>query len=182
VRPPSKRRAKFKNNSKKGIFLGFVPHTTRNILWYDVDTERVKIASHVRFDEGMNDLPIDRIPPNVQHLERVQQGHPIPAETEEVDTSSDLHFYIHPFSKLISKKLKSSYTDPAFGMVLATDELNQRVYIKSIAAKKSASKLFSRLWHVDGEHELVDVVVLYYYDVDDDSLVKETWSSWTTVQ
>ena len=96
--------------------------------------------------------------------------------------STDLHFYIDPFSKLISKKLKSSCTDPTFGMVLATDELNQRVYIKSIAAKKSASKLFSRLWHVDGEHELVDVVVLYYYDVDDDSLVKETWSSWTTVQ
>jgi len=30
-------------------------------------------------------------------------------------------------------------------MVLATDELNQRVYIKSIVAKKSASKLFSTL-------------------------------------
>ena len=93
----------------------------------------------------MNDHHIGHIPPNVQHLQQVQQGDPIPAETKEVDTSSCLHFYMHPFAKLISKKLKSICTDPTFGMVLATDELNQRVYIKSIAAKKSASKLFATL-------------------------------------
>ena len=93
----------------------------------------------------MNDLPIDHIPPNVQHLQRVQQGDQIPTETEEVDTSTGLHFFIHPFSKPISKKLKSPCTDPTFGMILATDELDQRLYIMSIAAKKSASKLFAIL-------------------------------------
>jgi len=93
----------------------------------------------------MNDLPIDRIPPNVKHLQRVQQGDPIPAETEDVETSTGLNFCIHPFSKLITKKLKSSCTDPTFGMALATNELNHRVYITSIVAKKSASKLFATL-------------------------------------
>ena len=65
IRPPGRRRAKFKPNSRKGIFLGYVPHTTRNILWFDVGTERVKIATCVRFDEGMDDSPFESILPNV---------------------------------------------------------------------------------------------------------------------
>ena len=35
VYPPGKRKAKFKFNSQKGIFLGFVPRTTQNCLWYN---------------------------------------------------------------------------------------------------------------------------------------------------
>jgi hypothetical protein len=66
VRPPGTRRAKFLINSRKGIFLGYVPGTTKNILWYDVETHLTKIAKHAQFDEGMNDLPADAIPPNVQ--------------------------------------------------------------------------------------------------------------------
>jgi hypothetical protein len=34
-----------------------------NILWYNEDTHRVKGAKHVRFDEGMNDVPFDLTPP-----------------------------------------------------------------------------------------------------------------------
>ena len=41
----------------KGVFLGFLPGTTKNILWYHPETARVKIAKHARFDEGMDDLP-----------------------------------------------------------------------------------------------------------------------------
>ena len=64
VRPPGRRAAKFIPNSRKGIFLGFIPNTDKNILWYDTETHVVKIAKHVRFDEGMNDLPPDLVPPN----------------------------------------------------------------------------------------------------------------------
>ena len=49
-----------------------------------METVRVKIAFHARFDEGMNDLPHDAIPPNVQHLQRVQHGAPLPPESEEI--------------------------------------------------------------------------------------------------
>ena len=31
-RPPGDRDAKFKSNSRKGLFLGFLPHTTKNIF------------------------------------------------------------------------------------------------------------------------------------------------------
>ena len=44
------------------------------ILWFDVETERVKIAKHAKFDEGMNDLDINSIPPNVQQLQRSDDG------------------------------------------------------------------------------------------------------------
>jgi hypothetical protein len=50
------------------------PQHTKNILWYDVDTGRIKIAKHVRFDEGLNDLPIDALLSNVQHVQRIQSG------------------------------------------------------------------------------------------------------------
>ena len=68
VRPPGRRPAKLIPNSRKGVFLGYVPNTTQNILWYDVETSRIKIATHARFDEGMNDLPVTELPPNVAHL------------------------------------------------------------------------------------------------------------------
>jgi len=45
VRPPHRRKAKFKPNSRKGIFLGFLPSTTKNILWYDPETAKVKIEA-----------------------------------------------------------------------------------------------------------------------------------------
>jgi hypothetical protein len=57
VRPQGRRHVKLRPISRKGIFLGFLPNTTKSILWYDVDTGRIKIAKHVRFDEGLNDHP-----------------------------------------------------------------------------------------------------------------------------
>jgi hypothetical protein len=65
VRPPGIQARRFKNKARKGIFLGYVPHTTRNIIWYDVESERMKIASHCVFDEGFNNGPCTNLPPNV---------------------------------------------------------------------------------------------------------------------
>ena len=49
VWPPGKIRAKLNNHISKRIFLGYGPHTNLNVLYYDVDTHRIKLASHVRF-------------------------------------------------------------------------------------------------------------------------------------
>lgn len=142
VRPPGRRTAKLCPNSKKGIFLGFLPHTTKNILWYDPETSRVKIAKHARFDEGMNDLPLDSIPPNVIHLQRAQQGGPIPTEQNEVSIS-EFNVGSSPFHNTISKTLHVTCTDPTFGFTVASDELNNRAYVAKIKNRSSASKLFS---------------------------------------
>jgi hypothetical protein len=60
VRSPGIQARCFKDKARKGIFLGYVPHTTRNIIWYDVESERMKIASHCVFDEGFNRIPVIR--------------------------------------------------------------------------------------------------------------------------
>ena len=63
---------------------------------------KVKMASHVRFDEGMNDLPIDAIPPNVQHLQRSEFGKTYPEESVETSIN-EFHLYRNPFSETLEK-------------------------------------------------------------------------------
>ena len=62
------RSAKHKMNVEKGTFLGCVPHTTRNFLWCDCGADRVKIATHGRFNKGHSDLPLNELPPNVHFM------------------------------------------------------------------------------------------------------------------
>ena len=62
-----------KPNSRKGMFLGNVPCTTRNMLWHNPETTRVKAATHARFDEGFNDIPITKVSPNVVHLQQTNE-------------------------------------------------------------------------------------------------------------
>ncbi|GAX10430.1 hypothetical protein FisN_21Lu161 [Fistulifera solaris] len=144
VRSPGRRQAKFKSASRKGIFLGFLPNTTRNILWYDVASDRVKIAKHVRFDEGMNDLPTDQIPPNVIHLQRTQNGDPLPSEPSECSVST-FYFRNSPFAATLTLDVPVKCRGRTLGFQLARDELNNRVYIRDIVSKSSAAQLHSSL-------------------------------------
>ena len=64
VRPPGIRSKYFKDDTRQGIFPGYVPHTDCLFTWYDEGTHQVKIATHAKFDEGFNDLPIDNLLPN----------------------------------------------------------------------------------------------------------------------
>jgi hypothetical protein len=60
-----RRPTKILPDSRTGIFLGFAK-TMKNILCYDTETETVKTAQHVIFDEAMRD--IDHPPPNARLL------------------------------------------------------------------------------------------------------------------
>jgi hypothetical protein len=143
VKPPGKRKGRLLRHARKGTFLGYMPHTTKNILYFDLESKRVKIAYHARFDEGMNDLPVDSVPPNVLYLQRAQDGLPIPSETTELtcplfDFSSDrFHDIAHDeIAKIIC-------VDPTFGFDLGTDVTSNRVYISAIRDRTSASTLCS---------------------------------------
>ena len=98
-----KRPAKLVPNSQKGIFLCYVLYTTHNILWYNPDTNWVKIATYAWLDEGYNHFPTAAIPPNVVHLHHTEDGgvrhdsRPILANQDKTDIQS-LHFYITPFA------------------------------------------------------------------------------------
>jgi len=142
VRPPGRRSAKLIPNSRKGIFLGFIPNTDKNIIWYDTETHVVKIAKHVRFDEGMNDLPPDLVPPNVVHLQHTQNGEPLPAETEETSVDQ-FTFHLIPFSYAMVKGVQVTDDDPSYGLTLATNELNHRAYVTNIKENSAADKMYA---------------------------------------
>ena len=136
MRPPGKRKAKFKDHLSKVIFFGYDPHTTLNVLYYDVDSHRIKLASHVRFDEAMNYLPMADTPLNVQHLQRVNNGQLLPKEKNV--PASQFELSISPFIDLLHFLLKSTpyYPDPTFGFTFQYYDLLKRVFVNN-------SKVFS---------------------------------------
>jgi len=92
----------------------------------------------------MNDLPFDSIPPNVQHLQRVQEGVRLEAEPDE--TSIDEFFFTtNPFSHTLSKHIQVRCEDPTFGLRIGRDELMSRAYIADIAKNTSAAKFVTSL-------------------------------------
>jgi len=139
-RPPGRRSAKLIPNSHKGIFLGFIPNADKNVIWYDTETHVVKIAKHVRFDEEMNDLPPDLVPPNVVHLQRTQNGEPLPAETEETSVDQ-FTFHLNPFSCTVVKGVQVTDDDPSHGLTLASDELNHRAYVTDVKENSTVDKM-----------------------------------------
>ena len=142
VRPPGRRSAKLIPYSRKGIFLGFIPNTDKNIIWYDTETHVVKISKHVCFDEGMNDLPPDLVPPNVVHLQCTQHGEPLPAETEETSVNQ-FTFDLNPFSYTMVKGVQVTDDDPSYGLTLASDELNHRAYVTDVKENSTADKMYA---------------------------------------
>jgi len=142
VRPPGRRSAKLIPNSQKGIFLGFTPNTDKNIIWYDTKTHVVKITKHVRFNEGMNDPPPDLVPPNVVHLQRTQNGEPLPAEVEETSVNQ-FTLYLNPFSYTMVKGVQVTDNDPSYGLTLASDELNHRAYVTDVKENSTADKMYA---------------------------------------
>ena len=128
----------------QGLSIDFAFSGQRNIIWYDVETHKVKIATHARFDEGFNDLPMDTIPPNGQHLIRTDDGNPFPAETRQLSLSNFGHF-VTPFQDL--QLVKLSFTakdkDDAFGLRFADDPVLSKPYIANIKDNSPTSHLYS---------------------------------------
>ena len=84
---------------------GFVPHTTRNCLWYNCETGYIGKANHMRFVEGMNDLPSNLIPLNQCDLECVEQGNKCPAKPDKVDVGKEFKCFVYPFIKIEEKTM-----------------------------------------------------------------------------
>ena len=143
VRPPRGRRAKYRPNSKKGIFLGYMPHTTRNMMWHDPETNRIKIATHARFDEGMNDLDINSIPPNVQQLQRSDDGVRPEKDPKEI-TVDELEFFVTPFPETVTKQITVK-DKQKIGIEVASDPLSKRAFLSDVKPKSPASQIYSTL-------------------------------------
>ena len=135
AKQPGRNKAQFRNNTCKGIFLGFLPHTTRVAMYYNVNSHLVKFATHLRYDKGMNDLPIDSIPPNVQHLLRKEDGKRLEAETHFQDTQK-LDFHTNPFPNVATHRFTSQYPEhPTMGFHVASDPISNRAFIGDLEQK-----------------------------------------------
>ena len=99
----------------------------------------MKIATHAKFDEGFNDLPAEVLPPNCQHVRRLN-GDRVPAETTEVG-ASDLQFFVYPFSdkQTATIPVLAKDTDPLFGFKLRDDDLLGRSYVEDLIDAKTSS-------------------------------------------
>ena len=84
--------------------MGYLPKTTKNILWYNVETKKVKIAFNAKFDESMNDLLDSEIPPNVTYLTRLDQAFPVLWEDDKVSVPS-FDFIHTPFHEEYDQKI-----------------------------------------------------------------------------
>ena len=65
------------------------------------------MALHCVFDKGFNDVPMDSLYPNAQHLLRNANGNDLTEIQDFVDAGSKLEFYTYPFWK--SKPLLSMF-------------------------------------------------------------------------
>ena len=78
------------------------------------------MATHAQFDEGMNNLPIDKIPPNVQLLRCSEFGPQLPAEATK-STVDKFHLFSSPFAHTIPKTLEDQCYIMNFGLNVDTD-------------------------------------------------------------
>ena len=134
VRPPSIQAHRFRVHARKRIFYGYVPHTDRLFLWWDVETERLRVATHCKFDEGYNDLPTDELPPRFQQILCMNNDEQTPADKQELSSSDNLQFYLYPFAntEIATILVLPGKKNDNFGLSLQNDYLTGRVYVSGI--------------------------------------------------
>ena len=71
---------KFKDDAYKGIFLSYVLHTDHLKLYYDCESEHVKIIFCCKFDKGFYYLPTESVPLGFQQLIWSNHDQPIPPD------------------------------------------------------------------------------------------------------
>ena len=90
----------------------------------------------------MNDLPMTDTPLNVQHIQIVNNGKPLPEEHFFPTSQFDLS--IIPFIDLLPVILKSTpcYSDTTFGTNFRNDNILKRSFVNTIKPKSPASNIF----------------------------------------
>jgi hypothetical protein len=104
--------------------------TKNNSLWVDDATGRVKLGYHLRFDEGMNDLALDELPPNAKIF--LHSGTAPSLEENSTDEDPDtMMFYSSkcPFKLERTFTVKVSCKHPTFGIAVDMDELFHKPFI-----------------------------------------------------
>jgi len=130
-------RAKYIQDTKKGIFLGYRTNTLKNVAWCDPLTDRVKYGYHVRFNEGFNDLRLSKLPPNVVLMDRHEERAPVEMLTITIPpfTASE-----HPFFHEDDVTVKVVCESDLCGFELSKDDYMKRVHISGFKKDGKGTK------------------------------------------
>ena len=95
--------------------------------------------------QGYNDLPADWLPPNTQHILRINDGEPIEMDALELD-SNDFLFHIHPFLQVqdVTLQVPAATKLQTSGLKLMEDDLYQRVYVQEFRANLCTDKSITK--------------------------------------
>ena len=132
---------KYNVDTKKGRHLGHMPGgTKKNLLWVDDATGRVKLGHHLRFDEGMNDLTLDELPPNAKIF--LHSGATPSIGDSNADNDSDaMMFYSSkcPFKSERTFMVKIKCKHKMFGIAIDMDEMFHKPFITGVSRSTKTS-------------------------------------------
>jgi hypothetical protein len=122
------RPAKTEIDAHTGVFLDYA-QTLKNLLYFDVDSRKVKSAQHARYDEGMNDVPAP--PPNARLVRFAQQGEAFPAEATLLEPL-DLDVSENPFQDLRTLSVLAGGENSHLGFVFSKYSHRLRAYLSEL--------------------------------------------------
>jgi hypothetical protein len=88
IRPPGRRSSKLDTHVIKGRFLGYAS-TLKQIYYLEDSTNKIKVATYARFDEGLASVPLSDLP-SYAHQLRKALGHHLPHEDSPIHAPNDL--------------------------------------------------------------------------------------------
>jgi hypothetical protein len=145
IRPPGRRNSKLDLHGIRGRFLGYTS-TLKQIYYLEYSTNKIKIAAHARFDEGMSSVPPSALPPFAVQL-RKSLGQTVP-ELPAGDTATplDLDLLTSPLlfpvtfpHKFLVKQSDIHAEFDTLGFVLKDDTVLKRCYVADILPRSSAA-------------------------------------------
>ena len=121
----------------------------------------MEIASHCKFDEGFNDMPIESVPIGLQQLIQIYQNERLPEDTTEIDTK-DLDFFVYPFSKKETIKVSVIINDrdKQFVLKLCNDDFMGCTYIKKLQPNSSMDKVSTNPPKINFEIPLLPIAMV----------------------
>jgi Integrase core domain. len=146
IRPAGRRPSKLDNHVIKGKFLGYTS-TLKQIYYLEDSSNKIKVAAHAHFDEGLANVPLDDLPPYARQL-RMALGHSVPPADEDHITAPanlDLLSCSDRFPVTFSHKFQIKSSDimhefDTLGFILKDDPSLNCCFITNIIPQSTAAQ------------------------------------------
>ena len=89
-------RDRLNSNQKQRKEYFLVTYPTLQGTYYGMMCKLIEIATHHKYDEGYNNLPLENLPPNVQYLLRSEDGKQTHLQPDSVETSARDRNFVKP--------------------------------------------------------------------------------------